>query len=97
MNYDLAGSNLSGTAEGNCINANSELIAAAEEGDVALVEDLLKCPGIDVNVQNQWRQTALYGASKNGHLGVVQKLLAQNGIDVNAGGATPLYIAAEQV
>ena len=88
---------LSGTAEGNCVNANSELMAAAEVGDVAQVEDLLQCPGIDVNVQNQWGQTALYGASKNGHLGVVDKLLAQNGIDVNAGGATPLYIAAEQV
>ena len=48
-------------------------------------------------IESQWGQTALYGASKNGHLGVVEKLLAQPGIDINAGGATPLYIAAEQV
>ena len=48
-------------------------------------------------IVSQWGQTALYGASKNGHLGVAEKLLAQPGIDINAGGATPLYIAAEQV
>ena len=51
MNYDITVHKLPGTAEGNCNNA--ELIAAAEVGDVALVEDLLQCPGIDVNVQNQ--------------------------------------------
>ena len=51
MNYDLTGSKLSGTAEGKCNNA--ELTVAAEVGDMALVEDLLQCPGIDVNVQNQ--------------------------------------------
>ena len=48
-------------------------------------------------LQGQGGQTALYAASKNGHLQVVEKLLAHPGIDVNAGGATALYIAAEQV
>ena len=91
MNYDITVHKLPGTAAGNCNNA--ELIAAAEVGDVALVEDLLQCPGIDVNAQNQWGQTALYGATKNGHLGVVEKLLVQPGVQFNIHLTTALTCA----
>ena len=59
---------MSGTAEGNCNNANMELIAAAEVGDVALVEDLLQCPGIDVNVQNQGLNSMHFKTSRNPNL-----------------------------
>ena len=55
----LAWWNLLATAEGNC--DISELLAAAGEGNVTQVEELLKCPGIDVNAG---AATALYIAAE---------------------------------
>ena len=50
-------------------------LAAAAEGDVHTIGELLSCENVDVNLQdcNQW--TALHFASAHGRLSVVKDLL----------------------
>ena len=69
--------------------------ASACNGDVAIVEALLRAPGIDVNKAEGW--TALSSAAREGHLPIVEALLRAPGIDVNRGTnfGTPLKLAAE--
>lgn len=61
---------------------NQQLIAAAEEGNVAAVRELL-ANGADVNAKDKNGVTALMCAAWEGNLKVVEILLA-NGADVNA-------------
>ena len=44
---------------------------------------LLSQPGIDVNIQNRGRVTALHVAAWKGHEGIVELLLKQPNINVN--------------
>ncbi len=74
---------------------NSELYAAARDGDVEKVRLLLKA-GADVNWANQNGDTLLIEAAHNGHTECVRLLLAAPGIDVNKAnlcGETPLICA----
>ena len=51
------------------------LTKASERGQLEVVNRLLNCKEIDVNVQNKYGMTALTQASRNGHLDVVNRLL----------------------
>lgn len=73
------------------------LQAAAERGDVTVVETMLRC-GFDPASYDKDRVTALHRAAMGGHVGAVRALLAA-GADVNAldgmFAATPLVWAVE--
>lgn len=82
----------------------AQLITAAADGDVKLVEKLLRPPddgegdikGVDVNSRDWDDLTALTPAAANDHFDVV-KLLIENGADVNLSdkdGITPLMEAS---
>ena len=74
-----------------------QLIAAAEEGHVNTVKELLAVPGIDANAQGDCGYTALIYAAEEGHENIVRMLLAAPGIDVNVksnDGETALLFAA---
>ena len=73
---------------------NTTLANAAKKNDFALVMRLLKA-GVDLNLQDQDKETALYIASVHGHKKIVE-VLVQNGADVNLqkrNGETALYRA----
>ncbi|HLE76269.1 MAG TPA: ankyrin repeat domain-containing protein, partial [Candidatus Babeliales bacterium] len=53
-----------------------QLIAAAEEGHVNTVKELLAVPGIDANAQGDCGYTALIYAAGRGYENVVKELLA---------------------
>ena len=61
----------------------SSIFGAAHIGDLASVKTFLE-EGVDVNVRDQRRQTALHIAAREGHKEVVEFLL-DHGADVNAG------------
>ena len=48
-----------------------------------MVTSLLNHPGIDVNVQNRWNDTALHKAVYNNHPAIVSQLLSDDNINVN--------------
>ncbi len=76
--------------------AGSDLLAAADKGDVARVRALLGA-GADVNAKTSDGSTTLMGASMDGNLEVVRALVAAKA-DVNAkanNGETALKAAAE--
>ena len=60
-----------------------KLMGASEFGHLDVVNKLLDCKEIDVNVQNQYGYTALIRASFQGHSDVVNRLLECKEIDVN--------------
>ena len=73
---------------------DQELIDAAEDGDLAMVEALLSA-GADVDAKNAAGVTALIYAAYYGHTEVIEVLITA-GADVNAkanNGATALMIA----
>jgi hypothetical protein len=77
---------------------NSELYAAARDGDVEKVRLLLEA-GADVNWANEaeGQFTPLIFAAQNGHTECVRLLLAAPGININQAGqdgVTPLFCAA---
>ena len=75
----------------------SELIAAAYNGELQKVEDLVK-HGANVNAKIHTEWTALHGSAFNGHLKIV-KYLVENRADINAKnnfGQTALHLSAEQ-
>jgi len=51
------------------------LILAARDGNIDFVEELLKFPGINVNIQDHNGNTALMFAARNGHTDIVNTLL----------------------
>ena len=73
-------------------DGSNALMLACGRGDVAVVELLLKAPGIHVNTArwHNWRQpqetgrTALMYAARGGHAAIVALLLAMPGIEVGA-------------
>jgi len=74
------------------------LLYAAEKGDLALVQALIK-RGVDVNAaKNMYGMTALMWASEKGHMEILRELLAQ-GANVNAArttdGCTALLFATQ--
>ncbi len=78
-----------------CGDINSKLLNAAETGDSARVEQLLK-QGADVNEKKEDGTTALIRAVRKGHIEIV-KTLIDAGADVNVKyehGGTALMDAA---
>src|SRR6266446_2269884 len=68
------------------------LIAAASKGDTAAVRSL-RAKGLDVNLRNNFGDTALSRAATNGHLETVGALL-ELGADANAAEGIALRSAA---
>lgn len=66
----------------------SALVTAAERGDLAKVQKLLKL-GIDVNATDKGEESALWKAINGDHTEVV-KILVQNGANVNSGSSFTL-------
>ena len=58
------------------------LILAASEGNLPVVEKLLKVPGIKIDHQNKFGKSALFNASEFGKFACVE-CLVQNGANVN--------------
>ena len=69
-----------------------------EKGEVAIVQALLKMPGIDVNAIDIYDQPVLHMAVKKGNVDIVQGLLRAPDINVNAMylHQTPLHIAVNK-
>jgi ankyrin repeat protein len=78
----------------------SQLMVACYLGNIDYVEDLLKVPGVRVNLQNSEGQHALLCACEQGHTDIAQLILntCQNPKDVvnlpDKRGRTPLLIAS---
>ena len=75
------------------------LTIAAYRGYAAVVRELLSAPGIDVNLGQHDRGTALFFAAQQGHPEIVKMLLEDGRADINlasAAGSSPLCIAAQQ-
>lgn len=69
------------------------LMMAARNGNLALVEALLKQRANHL-MRNRFGDTALMLAALNGHLGVVRRLIELRGPQENRDGWTPLHYAA---
>jgi ankyrin repeat protein len=54
----------------------SPLANAASRGDVAVVEYLLRLPGIQVDIMDAWKETPLWKAAKYNQWSVVEQLIA---------------------
>lgn len=63
-------------------NGTTALMCAAEEGDLVIVENLLKLEA-DVNIQDNLGRTALMLAAANGHLEIIKLLLSIPSTNVN--------------
>lgn len=63
------------------INDPDAIVSAAWDGDYELVIALIK-KGVNINVRNEYGETALIAACDQGYYGVV-KLLLESGADVN--------------
>jgi serine/threonine-protein phosphatase 6 regulatory ankyrin repeat subunit B len=80
---------------GDLSNKNTQLIQAAEKGDIQTVQTLL-ASGAEVNAANTYGVTALMMAASKGHKDIVKALL-EKGADVNVQnnkGQTLLLLAA---
>ena len=73
-------------------NRGLPLLEAAAQGQVDMVDALLKADGIQVNALNEDGNTALGLAAEGGHLDCVKRLLQHSQIEPNL--ATPLVKAA---
>ena len=79
--------------------ATKILFETAAAGNEKTIDELLRIPGINVNVKNENDETPLYEAAKSNNSSVIKLLLAQENIQVNdkdKQGYTPLSIAIEQ-
>merc|ERR1711992_136232 len=83
-----------------CGSPSQDLLRATSDGDIAAVQSLLRCPGVDVNVQDaaNYGYTPLINAARNGDRQMVQVLTRAPNIDVYKADAqwerTPLYWAS---
>ena len=71
---------------------------AAFDGNIEVVKQRLAA-GVDVNLENDEKETPLFGAAINGHKEIAELLIAK-GTDVNArhiDGWTPLHSANNEV
>ena len=59
------------------------LMFAASSGNLKMIEYLLECEHIDVNIQNNSGTTALMFALRSGNIEVVKKLLQHKETDIN--------------
>ena len=57
-----------------CGSPSQDLLRATSDGDMAAVQSLLRCPGVDVNVQDaaNYGYTPLINAARNGDRQMVQ-------------------------
>ncbi len=69
------------------------LVAALHQDSLKVVDELLRAPGIKVNLASRQNETALMMACIKGHLDLVRRLIKM-GADVNREGWTPLHYAA---
>ncbi len=72
------------------------LHAAVRERQLGVLEVLLESERVDVNEQNEDRETSLYSACRNGHEGVVKLLLGSLRVAVDVADEcreTPLHLA----
>ena len=72
------------------------LPAAGEEGNAAMLRNLISVYGVDVNYSDLMGRNALHYACQRGHLGCVQLLLNELGADpqaVDSHCSTPLHLA----
>lgn len=79
-------------ANSGAANRESELLEAAEIGNVAKVKEILTQGKININAQGAGGMTALHHAAQNAHLKVVQELL-KHGADVHQKNAHNLTAA----
>lgn len=78
--------------------SGQELFYASKRGDAARVEELLRSPATDVNLEESGREccSPLATACYHGHIKVVRHLLRHPGLDpnkTNMAGWTPLFLA----
>jgi len=71
-------------------------VDASERGDVEVVREILRVPGVDVNRVDNDGCTALWAASEKGHWEVVRELARVPGVDAKdaRNGWTPLLLAS---
>ena len=55
---------------------HDELFKAVENNNMSLVETLLQCVELDINISDLNEETALIKASENGYIGIVKILLS---------------------
>jgi len=80
------------------VDGKTALYMASDSGDTEGVEELLRTPGIDVNLADKDGRTPLYAAPLHGRLRIVELLLETPGIDVNQAdkdGESPLRAAVD--
>jgi ankyrin repeat protein len=65
----------------DCIG-RTPLIAAAQSGDILVMEKLLTIPGVNIDEVDKMGETALMGAAQFGNIAIMEKLLALRA-DVN--------------
>ena len=65
---------ISGEILTGCGSPSQDLLRATSEGDLPAVQSLLRCPGVDVNVQDaaNYGYTPLINAARNGDRQMVQ-------------------------
>ena len=76
--------NLRGSKENLEIRGKSALICAGELGHQDIVKQLVKHPGVEINMKDEDGYTGLIWAADNGHLEAVREFLKHKEIDVNA-------------
>jgi len=64
-------------------DGNTPLICATALDKSVAIEELLKCPGIDVNLANKADDTPLHIAARRDNIVAVKALLKANSIEVN--------------
>ncbi len=69
------------------------LVAALHQDSLKVVDELLRAPGINVNLASRQNETPLMMACIKGHLDLAKRLIKM-GADVNREGWTPLHYAA---
>ena len=81
------------------VNINRGLIIAAEMDDIPTVNNIFRCPGLDINKVNEEGFTSLYLAARANQLQMVRTLSVGPNIDINKHAGqneeSPLMISSE--